>query len=104
MKVVQELSQRGYVKAVRGKNGGLYMNSPPADISIGGVVRAMESDLSLAECFGSNNQCVLTPACSLPAIFHEALEAFFTVLDAYTLEDILPDRRRGELVTLLNIA
>ena len=104
MKVVQELSQKGYLVAVRGKNGGLHMKTPPADINIGGLVRAMENDLSLAECFGSNNQCVLTPACSLPAVFHEALEAFFAVLDTYTLADILPGNRRGDLVKLLNIA
>jgi Rrf2 family nitric oxide-sensitive transcriptional repressor len=64
----------------------------------------MENDLAIAECFGKNNSCILTPACSLQLLFNEALEAFFGVLDTYTLEDILPGRRRKELVKILNIA
>ncbi|MCB1700850.1 MAG: Rrf2 family transcriptional regulator [Pseudomonadales bacterium] len=103
MKVVQELSQQGYLIALRGKNGGLRLKATPAEINIGELVRVMEKDLSLAECFGMNNHCVLTPACSLPTLFTEALEAFFAVLDGYTLEDILPGKRRRELVKILNI-
>ena len=104
MKVVQELSQKGYLIALRGKNGGLHLSRSPAEINIGKLVRAMERDLAVAECFGKNNQCILTPACSLQALFSEALDGFFSVLDAYTLEDILPKRRRKELVGILNIA
>lgn len=104
MKVVQELSQKGYLIAIRGKNGGLRLSRPPAEINIGELVRAMENDLAIAECFGKNNNCILTPACSLQILFNEALDAFFGVLDTYTLEDILPGRRRKELVKILNIA
>jgi Rrf2 family nitric oxide-sensitive transcriptional repressor len=101
MKVVQELSQRGYVIALRGKNGGLRLNRAPADISIGMLIREMENDLALAECLGENNQCILTPACQLKAVLAEALQAFFRTLDAYTLEDILPGRKRAELAKIL---
>lgn len=103
MKVVQELSQQGYLIALRGKNGGLRLKADPVDINIGELVRAMEKDFSLAECFGMNNHCILTPACSLPVLFTEALEAFFAVLDTYTLADILPGTRRRELVKILDI-
>ena len=104
MKVVHELSQRHYLIALRGKNGGLRLNRPPSEINIGELVRAMESDFAIAECFGQNNQCVLTPACSLRTVLGEALEAFLAVLDGYTLEDILPGRRRKALVKILDIA
>jgi Rrf2 family nitric oxide-sensitive transcriptional repressor len=104
MKVVQELSQQGYLIATRGKNGGLRLGRPPSQINIGELVRAMESDLSMAECFGEENRCILTPACSLQALFAEALEAFFAVLDSYTLEDIVSGRQRKKLISLLNIA
>ena len=104
MKVVHELSQRHYLIALRGKNGGLRFNRPPSEINIGELVRAMESDFAIAECFGQNNQCVLTPACSLRTVLGEALEAFLAVLDGYTLEDILPGRRRKALVKILDIA
>lgn len=102
MKVVQELSQKGYVTALRGKNGGLQLNRPPAEISIGELVREMENDLALAECLGSNNQCILTPACGLKHILADALQSFFSTLDGYTLEDILPQPQRAALLNILN--
>lgn len=102
MKVVQELSQKGYVAAVRGKNGGLHLNKPPADIRIGVLVREMENDVALTECLGDNNQCILTPACGLKIVLADALEVFFARLDAYTLEDILPEQKRAQLVKILN--
>lgn len=104
MKVVQELGQQGYLVALRGKNGGVRLSADPAEINIGQLVRTMERDLALAECFGRNNHCILTPACSLQELFAEALDAFFAVLDGYTLADILPDRRREQLLEILHIA
>tara|TARA_R110001592_G_C13192743_1_gene753255 strand:- start:6850 stop:7284 length:435 start_codon:yes stop_codon:yes gene_type:complete len=102
MKVVQELSQKGYVAALRGKNGGLQLKKSPADIRIGALVREMENDVALTECLGDNNQCILTPACGLKIVLADALQAFFATLDAYTLEDILPGQKRAELVKILN--
>jgi len=104
MKVVQELSQKGYLEASRGKNGGLHLSTDPASINIGQLVRSTESDLALAECLGRDNHCVLTPACALQTMFKEALEAFFAVLEGYTLADMLGGQRRQRLVGLLNIA
>ena len=57
MKVVQELSQKGYLIASRGKRGGLRLGIPPAEIKIGMLVRDMESDFALAECLGDKCHC-----------------------------------------------
>lgn len=103
MKVVQELSQRGYISSRRGKNGGLLLSKRPADIRIGTLVRQMESDLALVECLGKNNQCILQPSCALQGVLSEALAAFFDVLDAYTLEDVLHGRKRAELTSILDL-
>lgn len=103
MKVVQELSQRGYVTALRGKNGGLRLNQAPADIRLGNLVREMENDLALAECLGENNQCILSPACGLQGVLAAALQSFFTTLNNYTLEDVMPGPQRAELVKILDL-
>jgi Rrf2 family transcriptional regulator, nitric oxide-sensitive transcriptional repressor len=46
------------------------------------------------ECFRTGNKCALTGACDLPDIFAEAFQAFITVLDRYTLADLLERRTR----------
>ena len=42
MKVVSDLSQKGYLDTVRGRKGGIRLRRPPRDINIGQVVRATE--------------------------------------------------------------
>ena len=93
MKIVNKLARAGLIETVRGRNGGLRLNSSPESIRIGDVVRAIEEDFALVECLrGPENNCIITPACQLPAIFEEALSAFMAVLDKYTLSDITQNR------------
>lgn|SRR5690625_2482847 len=90
-KVVHHLSKLGYVRTVRGRGGGIMLNYRPEDLNIGEVVRSTEDNFHMAECFNAeNNQCVLTPVCSLRFVLGDALKAYLEVLDNYTLEDILP--------------
>lgn len=103
MKVVQELNSKGYLIATRGKNGGLRLKGKPEDINVGALVRETEQDLELVECFGSNNQCIITPVCQLRRALAEALDAFFAKLDEYTLADLLPQEKAAEMVQLLRI-
>ena len=102
MKVVQELNTKGYLIAARGKNGGLYLNGRPKDINIGKLIRDIEQDLAIVECFGEQG-CSITPACQLKIAFAEALEAFFKVLDQYSLADLLPTQQKTALIKLLQI-
>ena len=103
MKVVQELNQKHFLNAVRGKNGGLTLAQPAQLINLGELVRAMEPGLDIVECFGSDSECVIAPACRLKGVFVEALNSFLSVLDRYSLEDLLTAKERVELVRLLNI-
>ncbi|NLF54247.1 MAG: Rrf2 family transcriptional regulator [Thauera phenolivorans] len=90
MKIIHRLGLDGVVETVRGRSGGVRLARPPEEINIGAVVRAAEQDFSIVECFDRvNNRCVLSPACKLQAAFREALEAFFRVLDAKTLADVI---------------
>ncbi|MDN3555861.1 Rrf2 family transcriptional regulator [Halomonas maura] len=102
MKVVQELNHRGYITAIRGKHGGLLLKRAPESITLGELVRDTERDLGLVECFGDDNECVITPSCRLKPILAEALGAFLAVLDRYTLADMLGPQRGG-LIQLLQI-
>lgn len=104
MKVVQQLTRTGYVESVRCQHGGLRLKMAPEDIRLGELVKEMEPDLALVECFRDNNQCVITPACVLPRMLNEASRAFFEVLYGYTLADLLVPRYYDPLKQLLRIA
>ena len=47
-----------------------------------------------AECFQADGgHCCIAPACHLRGVLDEAFRAFYTVLDSYTLEDLLANRQ-----------
>jgi Rrf2 family nitric oxide-sensitive transcriptional repressor len=102
MKVVHYLATGGYLQTVRGKGGGVRLALPPQEISIGALVRETESNTVLVECFDpDHSECTIEPACALRGMLRQALEAFFSVLDGYTLADIL--RNRSRLASLLEL-
>lgn len=89
MKVVNVLTRAGYIKGVRGRSGGFALAKRPEAINLGEVVRATESDFVLVECFARGSQCIITNCCRLPQVLNEALAAFVSVLDRYTLADLM---------------
>lgn len=89
MKVAFELGRKGFLETVRGRGGGLRLARPPEKIGVGEVVRAMEEDFTMVECFDAKtNQCVITGPCRLRGALSRALKAYFAVLDEYTLADL----------------
>jgi Rrf2 family nitric oxide-sensitive transcriptional repressor len=89
MKVANQLTRAGFLKATRGRHGGLSLAKKPEKIRLGDVVRSTEPDFALVECFESDNQCLITPRCRLRGVLNEALAAFMRTLDRYTLADLL---------------
>lgn len=91
MKVANELTRAGFLKAVRGRSGGLMLGKPPQEIRLSEVLAAVEPDFTLAECFGAGSLCRITPHCRLRKALDEALAAFIGALDRYTVADLVLD-------------
>lgn len=91
-KIVQELAAQGLLDTTRGRGGGMRLSKPAADINLGAVVRATETDFALVECFDpTSNQCRLTRHCHLKGVLRQALENYFEVLDQVTLADLVAE-------------
>lgn len=89
VKVVHNLALKGYILTTRGRNGGIRLARPSADVSIGEVVRATEPDFDLLECFNPvTDKCVITRSCGLKSVIFKAQENFISELDMYTLADL----------------
>lgn len=101
MKVVQQLAQAGYVESTRGAGGGLKLGRPVDKINLGEVIKEMEPDFGMVECFRENNECVITPACRLPPMLSRATRAFLAVLAEYTLADLLDEQDAKQMRILL---
>ena len=88
-KILQPLTEGGLIETVRGRNGGVRLAQPAADISLLDVVRLTEDNFSMAECFDNDaSECPLLDTCKLSAALREALNAFFEVLAKYSIADL----------------
>ena len=90
VKVAHGLGQAGFIETLRGRGGGLRLARAPQDIVVGDVVRVMEEDFRIVECFDpAANTCRISPACRLKGLLGDALDAWLAVLDEATLADLV---------------
>ena len=99
-KVVQHLAQHGYIKTVRGKNGGMSLARSPDKMSLGDIIQTMENNTEVINC--KEPACPLINKCDLKGILNEAQNAFFSTLDKYSLADI--SKQPQQIKDLLNLS
>jgi len=88
-KILHNLVEGGIIETVRGRSGGIRLARPARDITLADVVRLTEDGFALTECFDDHDtDCPLVNTCRLNPIMAEALEAFFAVLERYTIHDL----------------
>jgi Rrf2 family nitric oxide-sensitive transcriptional repressor len=103
MKVAHQLGVAGYVETVRGRGGGLRLARRIEAIGLGEVVRFTEPDMAIVSCFKPiDAPCAIRPSCVLRQALQKSRDAFMSVLDDYTLSDLV--RPRGRLLRLLAIS
>lgn len=92
-KIIQDLAALGILRTVRGAGGGVSLAKPLADVRLGGLVRTLELDQPIVECFREDGGCcVLDSGCRLRAMLRTARECFYDSLDKHTLADCAAGR------------
>lgn len=86
VKVVHNLAQLGYIHTTRGKGGGIKLALDPDKVSIGEIVRKVEPNFDIVECFDrERNSCIIDPICTLKNALWQAKNEFLATLDRYPL-------------------
>ena len=87
--IVSVLTKAGYVKCIRGPQVGYRLARLPKDYTVGMILRLTEGDLSPVSCTDNNYDCPKMHDCVTIRIWKELDEAINSVIDKYTLEDLL---------------
>ncbi len=88
IKVAKQLTQGGWLLASRGAGGGVRLAEHTLEAKVGEIVRFTEAT-DLVECFSpGSNSCPISGHCMLKPMLFEARQAFFDVLDSYTVRDL----------------
>lgn len=89
VKVVHNLSQKGYINSTRGKRGGIRLARQGSEINVADVVKDTEPNLFIVECFNpEGSPCAIQGTCKLIAVLDKATSSFLKVLAQYTLDDL----------------
>ena len=97
-KVVNQLSRLGYIRGIRGVGGGIEIGRKAAEITVGQVIQAIEGNVHLLECVGSEDVCIIEKFCKLKRVLSEAERIQTEYLNSVTIADILPSRKQIEEV------
>ena len=99
VKVVHHLAGANFIHTLRGKNGGMRLARAPEDISVGDVIRQMEPNFDIVECFNTDNpSCAVASICALKNVLQKASAEFLALLDRYSLADAVASGKQAEIV------
>lgn len=99
-KIAAELTDRGWLEAIRGRNGGVLFAEDAGAVTVGDVIRLFEP-LELADCFKDDGECPATGNCLLQRALHDARSSFLRSLDEWTLDQLVNDN--GRLLNALGL-
>ena len=102
--VINGLAHKGFVTTLRGRNGGLRLARPAAEIGVGSVARAFEGGVPVADCFATSRaHCPLAASCRLRDALARAVAAFYDSLDTLTIADLVEDNVGLEAVLSMSM-
>ena len=88
--IISILSRAGFVRSIRGNQGGYYLARPSSDYTVGSILRITEGSLAPVDCLsGDKNPCTRQMDCVTLRLWRELDEAISGVVDKYTLEDLV---------------
>ena len=86
------LRKAGFVKSVRGAQGGYTLTKDPDVISVGDIIRIMEGPIAPVDCLLSdavdNEYCERACACVTRNVWAKVRDSISNVLDSITLADL----------------
>jgi Rrf2 family protein len=90
------LRKAGLVRSTRGPHGGHELTRPPAQITFGEVVRALEGSLAPLDCLDDAASCQLSPTCSMRDVWAEVQVNTLRLLDSLTIETLVERQKVRE--------
>ncbi|GAA1337823.1 RrF2 family transcriptional regulator [Arthrobacter roseus] len=87
-KAVLRLRDLGVVNVYRGRNGGVQLSPVGRNISVGWLLRELDTRIDMADCESLEVACPLSNNCRLRHALNSAREAFYASLDSIVLADL----------------
>ena len=86
--IISQLSRAGFVKSVRGAQGGYRLARPAAQITSGEILRAVEGELTAIPCLASSVDCPHRSQCHTLDFWSGLNDLINKYVDGITLEQL----------------
>ena len=88
--IIALLNKAGFVRSIRGAQGGYMLKKEPKDYTVGMILRQTEGDLAPVSCVGDEGmECDRRAECVTVRIYEKINDAINGVVDSITLADLL---------------
>ena len=94
--IISVLNKAGFVKSVRGPQGGYLLKKTPEEYTVGMILRLTEGSLAPVACLeGDENTCDRSEDCVTLRVWEQLKDAIDGVVDHITLAELLEWSRAG---------
>lgn len=88
--IIAILNKAGFVRSIRGAQGGYMLKMQPEEYTVGMILRLTEGDLAPVECISeSGDECDRAMGCVTAIIWKRMYDAVNDVIDNITLADMV---------------
>lgn len=88
--IIATLNKAGYVKSVRGQQGGYSLTKEPEEYTVGMILRLTEGSLAPVACVEAENaDCARIGGCATAILWKKITDAVSDVVDQVTLKDLV---------------
>lgn len=88
--IITQINKAGFVRSVRGAQGGYILAKDPSEYTVGMILRVMEGELAPVDCITEGSEsCNRAEYCVTQEIWKEVKEAIESVVDNITLADLV---------------
>lgn len=88
--IISLLNKAGFVRSVRGAQGGYMLKRDPAEYTVGMILRLTEGDLAPVSCVGAESvACERMQECVSVRVWKQINDAVDQVVDGITLADMV---------------
>lgn len=88
--IISILNKAGYVRSVRGPQGGYLLTRKPEEYTVGMILRLTEGSMSPVDCIDDENSfCSHMDTCATSIVWHRLNDAIRDVIDNITLADLV---------------
>lgn len=97
--IIAQLNRAGYVKSVRGAQGGYRLAKKPENYTVGMILRVTEGSLAPVACLDEGAEvCERCDTCETLEVWRQLRDAIDGVVDHVTVADLVAKRKQREEV------